>query len=55
MRPDDQARKGPGTKGRHPHEHPKDPRGIVQAPRSWTNKTMHHPATRIGEIRHGKS
>jgi hypothetical protein len=24
-------------------------------PRAWTSKTMHHPATRIGEIKHGKS
>jgi hypothetical protein len=24
-------------------------------PRGWTNKTMHHPATRIGELKHGKA
>ncbi len=24
-------------------------------PTSWNNKTMHHPATRIGEIKHGKT
>ena len=23
-------------------------------PTTWNNKTMHHPATRIGEIKHGK-
>ena len=24
-------------------------------PTSWNSKTMHHPATRIGEIKHGKT
>jgi hypothetical protein len=54
MRPDDQSPKGSGKKPNHPHERWQDPHG-TQAPRSWTNKTMHHPATRIGEIKHGKS
>ena len=58
MRPDDQGqeqdRQGPSTKPKHQHERWQDPHTKAQAPRSWTNKTMHHPATRIGEIRHGK-
>jgi hypothetical protein len=55
MRPDDQASKGAGKKARHPRERRQDPHGATQAKRSWTNKTLHHPATRIGEIKHGKS
>jgi hypothetical protein len=31
------------------------PSKLTSPPRSWTNKTMHHPATRIGEIKHGKT
>jgi hypothetical protein len=58
MRPDDQGqeqdRKSSSQKPKHQHERWQDPRTTVQAPRAWTNKTMHHPATRIGEIRHGK-
>lgn len=54
MRPDDQSRSGSSKKGRHPHERRQDPHG-TRSLRSWTNKTMHHPATRIGEIKHGKS
>jgi hypothetical protein len=23
-------------------------------PKGWTQKTMHHPAARVGEIKHGK-
>ena len=53
-RPDDKRPKGAGRREGHPHERWQDPHG-AQAPRSWTNKTMHHPATRIGEIRPGKS
>ena len=55
MRPDDHRRKGSSKKARHPHERRQDPRASTPAPRSWTSKTMHHPATRIGEIKHGKS
>jgi hypothetical protein len=59
MRPDDQGQeqdhKGSAKKPKHAHERWQDPRSASQPPRSWTNKTMHHPATRIGEIRHGKS
>jgi hypothetical protein len=58
MRPGDQGegqdRKGSSTKPKHPHERWQVQQTTGQAPRSWTNKTMHHPATRIGEIRHGK-
>lgn len=58
MRPDDQGRepgqKGSAKKPKHPHERWQDLRITAQAPRAWTNRTMHHPATRIGEIRHGK-
>lgn len=54
MRPDDKSRKDSRKRGRHPHERWRDPHA-AQAPRSWTSKTMHHPATRIGEIKPGKS
>jgi hypothetical protein len=58
MRPDDRSREqshvGSSRKPKHQHERWQDLRTTAQAPRSWTNKTMHHPATRIGEIRHGK-
>jgi hypothetical protein len=54
MRPDDHSRKSSTKKERRAHEHWRDPHG-AQSPRSWTSKTMHHPATRIGEIKHGKS
>jgi hypothetical protein len=58
MTPDDQgpeqSQKAPEKKAKHAHERWHGPQGAAQAPRSWTNKTMHHPATRIGEIRHGK-
>jgi len=43
------------------HEHRKDrknrptPATTKSPPPSWNNKTMHHPATRIGEIKHGKT
>jgi hypothetical protein len=54
MRPDDHRRKASGKKAtHHPPERWHDPHG-TQAPRSWTSKTMHHPANRIGEIKHGK-
>jgi hypothetical protein len=54
MRPDDHVSKDHTGRPQHPHERRPDPRGATQAPRSWTSKTMHHPATRIGEIKHGK-
>ena len=55
MRPDDQGQKASGKKGQHTHERWQVPHSASQAPRSWTSKSMHHPATRIGEIKHGKS
>ena len=54
MRPDDQSQQGSSKKPQHAHERWQDPPKTTQAPKSWTNKTMHHPATRIGEIKHGK-
>jgi hypothetical protein len=55
MRPDDQPGKNPAGNTHHPHQRWQDQRSANQAVRSWTNKSMHHPATRIGEIKHGKS
>ena len=54
MRPDDHSHKGQAKKSQYRRQRPQDPRAAAQAPRSWTNKSMHHPATRIGEIKHGK-
>jgi hypothetical protein len=42
------------------HEHHDESPGRPEPAKSkkpgptWNNKTMHHPATRIGEIKHGK-
>lgn len=55
MKHDDQARKGSPDKARHRHERWRNPTKAAPVPRSWTNKSMHHPATRIGEIKHGKT
>jgi len=55
MRPDDAGDKQSGKKHHHEREAWPDPRRTKSPPRSWTNKSMHHPATRIGEIKHGKS
>lgn len=56
MRTDDRDPKAASKKTRHARERWPDSRtATTQVPRSWTNKTMHHPATRIGEIKHGKS
>ena len=56
MRPDEHGSRGHSKKGRRPHGRRQDSRGATgsQVPRAWTNKTMHHPATRIGEMKHGK-
>ena len=57
MRPDDRA-KLPGAKPRdHRHDHGgrHAPTTTKNPPPGWNNKTMHHPATRIGEIKHGKT
>jgi hypothetical protein len=43
-------RRGSERAGWSPPDHAKG------APRpNWSGKTMHHPAFRIGEIKHGKS
>ena len=63
MRPDDQTNHSPETddqhapepKGHHPHERWPVPRKASPIPLAWSSKTMHHPATRIGEMKHGKS
>jgi len=55
MRPDDRQQKGPVKKTRHERESWLYAQRTAAPPRAWTNKTMHHPATRIGEIKHGKS
>jgi hypothetical protein len=55
MRADDRSQKGSAKKAGRPHERWQDPTRVTQPPKSWTNKSMHHPATRIGEIKHGKS
>ncbi len=55
MRPEDRAQKGSPKKSRRSRDAWPDPRRIKAPPLTWTNKTMHHPATRIGEIKHGKS
>ena len=55
MRPDDRQQKGPVKKTRHERESWPRAQRTTAPPRAWTNKTMHHPATRIGEIKHGKS
>ena len=54
MRPDDHSQEVSDKKAKHAHERWQGPPKATQAPKSWTNKTMHHPATRIGEIKHGK-
>jgi hypothetical protein len=55
MRPDDHEQKGPAKKTRHEHQSWPHAQPTSSPPRAWTNKSMHHPATRIGEIKHGKS
>ncbi len=55
MRPGVSQHKDPAKKTRHGRETWTHADRASSPPRSWTNKTMHHPATRIGEIKHGKS
>jgi hypothetical protein len=59
MRRDDGGRDQAPTPKRHEHRqerrsHPV-PSRTQSPPPSWNDKTMHHPATRIGEIKHGKT
>jgi hypothetical protein len=55
MRPDDRRQKRPAKKTRHERESWSREQRATAPPRAWTNRTMHHPATRIGELKHGKS
>jgi len=54
MRPDERSHKTAAKKPHDGHEAWPGPQQTKSAPRAWTNKSMHHPATRIGEIKHGK-
>ena len=59
MRPDE-SDAVPNRSARR-HEHPAEHAGRPAPAKrktplpTWNNKTMHHPATRIGEIKHGKA
>ena len=58
MGTDDEAAKPSRSVRRHEHHSGSGtwpPAGSKAPPQGWNNKTMHHPATRIGEIKHGKS
>lgn len=51
-----------GRSGERDHRHDHRGKGLgwpppkkTSPPRGWTSKTMHHPATRVGELKHGKS
>ena len=53
---DDRAANMPRRPGRHAaREGWPAPSKIKVPPPARSGKTMHHPATRIGEIKHGKS
>lgn len=54
MTRDDHGSRSRPARARQVRERRQGPRITKQAPRSWTNKTMHRPATKIGEIKHGK-
>jgi len=58
MTPDDEGTKRSRSERRHQHR--EEPATWVPAvtkapPRAWNNKTMHHPATRTGEVKRGKT
>jgi hypothetical protein len=55
MSTDERSQKDAAKRPRHERGTWPRPNRTTSPPRAWTNKTMHHPATRIGEIRHGKS
>jgi len=58
MRLDDEGEKRSRSERRHAHREESgnwQPAGSKTPPPAWNNKTMHHPATRIGEIKHGKT
>jgi len=61
MDDDAQTRDEP-VAGKKRHRHAPDhsawspPGQLKKSPRpTWSGKTMHHPAFRVGEIKHGKS
>ena len=57
MGPDDEGAKRSRSERRHEHDRGAgtwQPAVSKSPPPAWNNKTMHHPATRIGEIKHGK-
>ena len=57
MKARERQAQGPGKqRAAHRDEHRSWPRPQqIKAPTtSWSSKTMHHPAFRIGEIKHGK-
>jgi hypothetical protein len=58
MGPDDEGAKRSRSERRHEQHRGAGtwpPAASKTPPPAWNNKTMHHPATRIGEIKHGKS
>ena len=58
MGPDDEGAKRSRSEQRHEHHggaRSWPPATSKTPPPAWNNKTMHHPATRIGEIKHGKT
>jgi len=59
MSPESGEKSGARAPRRHDHRGSglgwRVPSKLKSPPPRWTNKTMHHPATRIGEIRHGKT
>jgi hypothetical protein len=58
MGPDDEGTRRSRSERRHAHhEEPENrlPARSKTPPPAWNDKTMHHPATRIGEIKPGKT
>lgn len=59
MRPDDGDHAKVPSHKRHEHRQERvswpATAKTKSPPTSWNSKTMHHPATRIGEIKHGKT
>jgi len=55
MRPGGGSVKRPGKGRTHGRREHGPARPVKTPPRAWSARTMHHPATRIGEIQHGRS
>jgi hypothetical protein len=58
MGPDDEGAKRSRSERRHAHREEQQswlPARSKTPPPAWNSKTMHHPATRIGEVKHGKT